>query len=280
MLSRLKKFLLYLWLNDDGFFQLGSGRVFGNPTGGNEATNPTPQFFGTQQDLSLDIDQKLEELRGVGQFPDDVGPTDRKISGKIGFGKIENLVINNLFLGDVQTTGEDVTQPLETHTVPASPGPYTITIAPPETGTFVKDLGVIYGSFGGIGGVFQKVTSVTAKGQYSVASGTYTFYSGDAGAAIQISYVYSLTTGTTQQMNQQVLGWGPIWELWIALTYQVDVNGNPVNGMYFPAVRPGKLSAPLKRAGYMIQTLDFEAYASSSGLVGEWFQGPVSAGIN
>jgi hypothetical protein len=279
----LKVFLLtelsHLWFNEDGFFQLGAGRVYGNPVGGNQAANPTPQFFGTQQDLSLDIDQKLEELRGVGQFPDDVGPTDRKISGKIGFGKIETGIVNNLFLADTSATGEDVVSALETHTIPASPGPYTITITPPETGAFVKDLGVIYGSFGGIGGDFTKIT-VVAKGEYTVSGGVYTFFSGDAGAAVQISYVYSLTTGTTQQMNQQVLGWGPIWELWIALTYQVDVNGFPVNGMYFPAVRPGKLSMPLKRAGYLIQTLDFEAYAATSGLVGEWFQGPTSLGVN
>ena len=70
-------------------FQLGSGRIFANPLGGNQAANPTPQFFGTCQDFSLEIDQKLEELRGASQFPDDVGPTDRKVSAKIGFGKIE-----------------------------------------------------------------------------------------------------------------------------------------------------------------------------------------------
>lgn len=280
MLSFFRKLLIRLWQEDDGFFQLGSGRVFGNPVSGNLATNPTPQFFGTQQDFSLDIDQKLEELRGVGQFPDDVGPTDRKISGKIGFGKIEMALTNNLFLGDTQATGQDIVSPIEAHTVPPSAGPYTVTITPPESGTFVKDLGVLYGSFGGIGAVFQKVTSVTAVQQYSVSAAVYTFYSGDASAAVQISYVYSVTTGLTQQMNQQILGFGPIFELWIALSYQVDINGVPCNGMYFPAVRPGKLSIPLKRAGYMIQTLDVEAYASTSGLVGEWFQGPKSLGIN
>jgi hypothetical protein len=225
------------------------------------------------QDFSLEIDQKLEELRGVSQFPDDVGPTDRKISGKIGFGKIELATLNQLYFGDTSGAGVTAVSALENHTIPAST-PYTITITPPESGVFSEDMGVIYGTAGGLGGVFTKVTP-TAAGQYTVvpATGVYTFGVADAGKAVQISYTYTLASvGNTQQVNNQVIGFGPFFEMWLQLSYQVDVAGYPTNSLWIAQCRAGKLSTPLKRAGYLIQTLDIEAYANSSGQVMKWGQ--------
>lgn len=252
---------------------LGAGRIFANPLGGNRAANPTPQFFGTCQDFSLEIDQKLEELRGASQFPDDVGPTDRKVSAKIGFGKIELATLNQLYFGDTSGTGVTAISALENHTVPAS-SPYTIAITPPESGVFSEDLGVIYGTAGGLGAPFTKVTPTSA-GQYTVvpSTGVYTFGLADAGKAVQISYNYTLAAvGNTQQVNNQVLGFGPYFEMWCQFSYQVDVAGYPTNGLWLAQCRAGKLSSPLKRAGYLIQTLDIEAYANSNGQVMSWFQ--------
>jgi hypothetical protein len=254
-------------------FQLGAGRIFANPLGGNRAANPTPQFFGTCQDFSIEIDQKLEELRGVSQFPDDVGPTDRKISGKIGFGKIELATLNQLFFGDTSLAGVTAISALENHTIPSTT-PYTITITPPESGVYAEDLGVIFGSAGGLGTPLTKVAP-TATAEYSVvvATGVYTFDVADAGKAVQISYNYALASvGNTQEVNNQVIGFGPFFEMWCQLSYQVDVAGYPTNGLWLAQCRAGKLSSPLKRAGYMIQTLDIEAYSNSSGQVMEWFQ--------
>ena len=254
-------------------FQLGAGRIFANPLGGNQAANPTPQFFGTCQDFSLEIDQKLEELRGASQFPDDVGPTDRKVTAKIGFGKIVLPMLNQLYFADTTDVGVVAISALTSKTVPASPGPYTVIVAPPESGVFSEDLGVIYGVSGGLGATFTKVTP-TAAAEYSVntGTGTYTFNVADAGKAVQISYTYTLAAvGNTQEVNNQVLGYGPVFELWAQFSYQVDVAGYPTNGLWLAQCRAGKLSSPLKRAGYMIQTLDIEAYANSSGQVMKWF---------
>jgi hypothetical protein len=220
------------------------------------------------------MDQKLEELRGASQFPDDVGPTDRKLSAKIGFGKIELATLNQLYFGDTSGAGVTAISALENHTIPASPGPYTITITPPESGVFAEDLGCIFGSSGGLGAPLTKIT-VAATGEYTVntGTGTYTFYSGDAGKSVQISYNYTLSAvGNTQQVNNQVLGWGPFFEMWCQLSYQVDVAGYPTNGIWLAQCRAGKLSTPLKRAGYLIQTLDIEAYANTNGAVMKWFQ--------
>ena len=241
--------------------------------GGNQAANPTPQFFGTCQDFSLEIDQKLEELRGASQFPDDVGPTDRKVSAKIGFGKIELPTLNQLYFGDTSVAGVTAISALEGHSIPTTP--YMVTVTPPESGTFSEDLGVIFGQFGGLGSPLTKVASGPTTGQYSVNTGTgaYTFAAADTGKAVQISYTYTLASvGTTQQVNNQTIGWGPFFEMYVQLSYQVDVAGYPTNGLWIAQCRAGKLSSPLKRAGYLIQTLDIEGYANSSGQVLKFFQ--------
>ena len=67
-------------------------------------------------------------------------------------------------------------------TVPASPGPYTITVA--NAATFSVDVGVAYAS----GAPLVAVASAPAHGQYSVAAGVYTFNAADAGASVTITY--------------------------------------------------------------------------------------------
>jgi len=134
---------------------------------------------------------------------------------------------------------------------------------------------VIFGSAGGLGTPFTKVATLTATGQYTVnvSTGVYTFDVADTLKAVQISYNYTLAAvGNTQQANNQVLGFGPYFEMWCQFSYQVDVAGYPTNGLWLAQCRAGKFSMPLKRAGYLIGTLDIEAYSNSSGQVLKFFQ--------
>ena len=86
-------------------FNFGCGNLFGNPNAQNLATNPTPQWFGTVQDISVDIDATIKELRGQFQFPDDTAVADKKLSIKCKFGKIEAQLFNQLFFADTYNTG-------------------------------------------------------------------------------------------------------------------------------------------------------------------------------
>jgi hypothetical protein len=71
----------------------------------------------------------------------------------------------------------------EAWTVPASPGPYTITAAAPF-GPWVSDAAVTYNN----GTPLSAVPATPAAAQYNVSAGAYTFAAADAGANLLISY--------------------------------------------------------------------------------------------
>ena len=71
----------------------------------------------------------------------------------------------------------------ENATVPASPGPYSVTAAAPF-GPWASDASVTYAN----GTALVAVTGSPTAGEYTVASGTYGFAAADAGAAVLISY--------------------------------------------------------------------------------------------
>lgn len=245
-------------------FNFGCGYLFGVPNAQNLATNPTPVYFGTVQDISVEIGATIKELRGNLQFPDDTAISDKKLSGKVSFGRLETQIFNQLFFADSYTSGTNQVSPFEAHTIPATP--YQVTIAPPGSGTFYEDLGVRYSA---TGTVLVKVASSPTTGQYSVNSstGVYTFASADTGLGVQISYVYTSTSGNTLTVNNQLQGYGPQFEMWLDEPY-----AGQGNGIHIYACKAGKLNAPRKRDDYTIIEMDFEAFAAASGKVFDWFQ--------
>ena len=86
----------------------------------------------------------------------------------------QNVVVN-------YSAGYAVTA--ESASVPAAPGPYTVTVAAPF-GPWATDSGVTYAS----GAALTAVTGTPAAAQYNVASSLYTFAAADAGASVLISY--------------------------------------------------------------------------------------------
>jgi hypothetical protein len=243
-------------------FQFGIGALLANPTTGNLAALPNPQKFGTLQDVDVEISQKLEKLMGQNKFPDDIAPGDMAITGKAAIGNIQVDMFNQMMFAPSAglTVGVNITALNEAHSVPAS-SPYTITVI--NSTTFKTDLGVWY-----VGGdELQRVTSVTAAGQYSVSAGVYTFFSGDASASVLITYEYtSASTGKTMTAVNQLQGYGPVFEIYLWMPYQGS------NGMHLYACRSSKMSLPLKRSGYAIPAFDFEAFASPAGNVLDIFQ--------
>lgn len=80
--------------------------------------------------------------------------------------------------------------PVESRTIPAGPGPYTITVAHPTT--IVEDQGVTF-TIGG--SALVKVASAPIVGQYSVniVTGVYTFAAADANKGVKITYRYTVS---------------------------------------------------------------------------------------
>jgi hypothetical protein len=206
--------------------QFGIGAIYANPIGGNLATGSTPVQLGIIQDVSIDIDQKLVELRGQSKFPDDVAPSDMAIKGSAGFAKLDLSTFNNVFFADTITDGGINIANNEDHAIPATP----FQVTTDNAADFETDLGVLYKATGlplirneetlvddeshpipatpfqvvvtgaatflrdrGVtdaGVPLTRVASSPATGEYSVDSltGTYTFAAADTGDTVLISY--------------------------------------------------------------------------------------------
>jgi len=243
-------------------YQFGAGLLFGNPiAGGNNGTPNFPQRFGTLQDVSVEITQKLVQLRGQSRFPDDIAPGDMEIKGKAAFGRIDVDVYNALFFADTVTASTSrVIVDAEAQTIANNK------VTATNANNFVADMGVRYANNGK---PLQQVASgQEAAGKYSVGSnnGVYTF-SGETNNSVLISYIYTSTSGRTLSVTNRVLGYGPIFEMYLAQNYQ---SGG--NGMRLYQCRCAKMSGPMKRDGYMISDFEFEAFPNAAGTVFDWYQ--------
>jgi hypothetical protein len=255
------------------FIQFGAGRLFFNPIGGNLAVNPTPRQAFTIQDVMIDFSGDIKELRGSTQYPEDTAVGDRKSTFKFGIGRNDLAFLNQVYFADVTTAGGETISAIEAHAIPGS-GPYTITITPPGSGTFTQDLGVAYQS-----NIVAQLTNVgsgslTAAGQYKIASAVYTFDAADAGTIVLISYAWSQTTqGNAYQVNNQAMGYGPIVEIYLQDTYQnVAVTGGYVYPTYIlRSARIGKVGIPGKRADYSIIEMEGGFFANAAGRVLDMF---------
>jgi hypothetical protein len=250
----------------------GSGQLFAAPVSFSGGTfTASPVWFATLQDVDVSIDATIKELRGNTQFPEDTAISDKKITFKAGSGRFSIDTWNNLYFGDTISSGSNasgtgagtgVPQVQESTTLNSTS--YSVT----HHTTFTEDLGVVYASNYGD---FTRVTGVPVQGQYNVSSGVYGFSSSDNNAAIYVSYRYQISTGRVLVVQNHIQGWGPSFEMLLAQPYQELTSGIP-NYLDLYACKAGKLTAPLKRADYMISDLEGQAFANSAGYVGEFYE--------
>lgn len=241
-------------------FSFGSGFLYGVPTAGALAPNPTPIQFGTLQDVSLDISGDIKELWGQNRFSDVRAMGKQKITGKAKFGRISGLLLNQLFFGTTPTVGYVHNIHDEAASIPATT-PYTCTVA--NSATFGEDLGVKYSA---TGKSFQKVGSSPTVGEYSVSAGVYTFAAADEGVAVLISYSYnpaSQTSGITVPVVNTPMGNAPQCEV-----HLYDNFGSPDQfGIRLYSAIFSKLSMATKNEDFMVPELDFSAGANAGGQV-------------
>ncbi len=249
----------------------GVANVFMNPTTGNIPTLATAQQLVTLQDFSIDIDVTVKELRGQYQFPDDTADSDRKITWKSGFGRMDIDAYNNLVFGEtaINSGGEDVNVN-EAHTIPSTP--YQVTVN--NASYFVQDEGVIYtsGTAAQIGQKLTKTTGGVSTGMYSVsAGGVYTFAAADTTLGVNISYISTVTTGRNLLVLNHTQGWGPGLSIYASNPYQEFTSLVP-NHVKLYACKVTKTGVPLKRADYLITPLEGEAFADASGNVARFYE--------
>jgi hypothetical protein len=230
-------------------FGFGSGLLYAQRT---DITGQGPLRFGAFQDLSLDFSGELKELFGQNQFALDVARGKVKIEGKAKFAQISAPMMNAIFFGGTITTGQNLTIYQEADSIPAV-STYTITVA--QSAHFVADLGVHYASNGN---PFTLVASAPTVGQYMVnaATGVYTFAAADEGVAVLIDYTYSATTGYSLASGNPLMGNTPKF----AATFTQIYEGNTIT-INMPNCVSSKLTLPTKLDDYVMEELDFQAFA-------------------
>lgn len=238
-------------------YVFGAGALWTTRT---DITTGTPRQFGTLQDVSVDFSADLKELFGQGRYAAALAPGKTKVEVKAKLASINGALFNDLYFGATTAATQTLTANGEAATVPSSVA-YTCTVA--NSTKFLTDLGVTYAA---TGQQFTKVTgSPTIVGTYSVASGVYTFYSGDASASVLISYTYSSTSGLHIPISNIVMGSGPAFSMVLNAPFDGRQGTFTLN-----SCRAAKLSLPLKQDDWQISEIDFQVSADSSGNIGAW----------
>jgi len=235
-------------------FVFGSGVLIGTPQGG------TPINFGLAQEVSLNIATTTKALYGQNNFPVAIGAGTRKMTGKAKLARISGQALGNLFFGISPSAGGAQTQFGEATAVPTS-SPYTYSTT--FHSAFVADQGVVYASSGL---PLKQVGSAPTTGQYAVSGGgVYTFAAGDTGAAVLISYTYSVSTsGESIAVSSQVIG--------PSITFSANLfASDPTTGKQFSLLLYNcvaeKLAFGTKLEDFMVPELDFQCFANAAGQV-------------
>lgn len=245
----------------------GAGKLIAVPTTdalGNAIAVPTPVVVAVMQDVSVDFDYETKTLHGEKQFAVAIARGKAKIGWKAKSGDFSGAALGSLFLGAQPTAARKGAVIDEAKTIPAVTT-FTITIAPPATGVFAGDLGVINAL---TGQPMTRVASAPTTGQYSlvVATGVYTFAAADASLPVLISYEYSIATSLTSSLfaiTNQLMGYTPtfsaiFYNQYAGKTLAMKLNSNVL----------GKLALPFKNDDFTTNDLDAEAFADGSGNVG------------
>jgi hypothetical protein len=236
----------------------GIGALWGTR---NDITGVGPDQFAILQDNSIDFQFEVKELYSQLGYPVDIARGKGKITGKAKMARVFAALYADLFFGASVATGEDNVSENETYTLAAT------TLGVTHASTYVADLGVYYNATGNLR--FSYVTGApSAVGTYTTGTnGVYTFYTGDVGSSIAISYVFTDTSGKTITITNQFMGYTPTF---IGTFYQ---NRSTQGGSGQLTLRLNEcvsshLTIPSRIDDYAMQDFDFQAFSSGNGNIG------------
>ena len=241
--------------------QFGTGVLYGNPTAGNLAANPTPQKFGILQEFSLEFKGDLKQLWGQKQFSEAKARGKITVSGKGKFATWDPRLFNQLYFGQTETPGITIMATDEPVTVASS-----VVVA--NHLKFVSDWGVIDAATG------TQLTKVAGSPgltslEYSVdeSTGTYTFAAGDAGNTVYISYTYTDSArGITVALNNQFMGYAPEFKAFLFNTFR-----NKIFGVDLVSCSMETISVPTKQEDFWMSDLGLTASVDAAGLLGHLY---------
>lgn len=238
-------------------YMFGTGQLFATPVGGGN-----PLRLGALQDVSVEFSGDTKQLFGQYQMPLAVARGKTKIEGKIGTANIDVSAFNTLFFGNTVTNNSEEKQVInEAASIPATPGPYTVTVA--NSADFYVDLGVTLVS---TGAPLKQVSGIPGSGEYSVTSGgVYTFNAAQQGAAIVINYLYTASTAGsgTLAITNNLMGTTPRFQLICSQVY----DSKQFTLCLYSCVAD-KLSLPLKQDDFTVSEISYSAQANDANAIG------------
>jgi hypothetical protein len=244
-------------------FEFGSGVLTGTRT--DLAGIQTPRRFGVLQDVSIDFAGDIKTLFGTNQYPVDSARGKTKIEGKAKFAALQASGYNDLFFGQTLAAGQSKYAYNERTTLGTGAASYTVANA---TSSPLVDQGVFYGGTGANAGV-QLTAGTSASGSavytFNGSTGIYGFNSADGGAAVLLNYKYQVSTGFNIAINQQFMGTTPRFGLTL---FQIFEGNQMVLDLF--AATSSKLTYPTRIDDYVINEMDFSAFANAADEVGVW----------
>ena len=247
-------------------FEFGSGVLTGTRT--DISGQQTPRRFGVLQDVSIDFAGDIKMLFGTNQYPVDSARGKTKIEGKAKFAGIQAAGYNDLFFGQTLATGQDKYAFNERTTLATSTVAINYTVANSASAP-LSDQGVFYGGTGANAGVqltsVATTTPTSASYNFNTSTGVYIFAAADSAAAVLVNYKYHVSTGFNIAINQQFMGTTPRFGLTL---FQMFEGSHMVLDL-FSAVS-SKLTFPTRLDDYVVNEMDFSAFANAADQVGVW----------
>lgn len=248
-------------------YAFGAGEMFVTPlqdSTGASISNPTPIKLMDLQEGSIDFGAEQKMLYGQNSFPVAVGIGKRSVGIKVKPARILALGWNTLYFGQTLASGLTAIQTGGTGaSIPASP--YTVTVTPPNSGTYAADLGVIDWN----GKPMTRVASAPATGEYSVntTTGAYTFAAADTTKTVYISYRYTATvTGAKKQtVINQPMGYAPTFSADLMVSYL-----GKLLTLTLPQCVASKMTLGLKNEDFAVPEFEFAAFDNGAGSVLTW----------
>ncbi|MEY2891167.1 MAG: hypothetical protein RJA98_1075 [Pseudomonadota bacterium] len=240
----------------------GSGLNWATPltdATGAAIANPSPLLFGVMQDIEFDIKFELKKLHGQNQFAVAIGRGKGEISGKAKLADIRAGFLETIIFGASGASGL-VSMVYDTvGTVAAA----TVTVTPPNSGTFAADLGVISSV---TGRPFTRVASAPVAGQYTVtAGGAYGFAAADVGIVLYINYRYTATSTTARKMTivNNPMGYTPRFRCDYYAPYDGQACVMTFNNCTASGIKLGG-----KNDDFTIPEVGFDIAADQAGIIG------------
>lgn len=136
----------------------------------------------------------------------------------------------------------------------------TVTVVPPNGGTWSADLGVLRRD---TGAPLTRVTANPASGEYTVSGGAYAFSPADEGDEVSISYLYTTTSGRKIAFKNPTAGESPSFQVVLFGRY----NGREVCWT-LNACACAAFAMPTAQEQFTLQEFSFEVMADTSDQIG------------